>query len=167
MNANTQKSDPSLVSRTVFPAILMAAAWYLLAGESPDSWLIGVPAILIALGVLHFLPTIPTCRIRFARIIPFVIYFIQQSIAGGLDVAYRAFHPDCPVKAGFLSYPIRLKGDFARVFFVNAISLLPGTLSVHLRDKDIRVHVLDMDNPNQANLRTLEDRVAYLFGEAI
>jgi multicomponent Na+:H+ antiporter subunit E len=62
---------------------------------------------------------------------------------------------------------VRLQRPDARVFFVDGISLLPGTLSADLRDGVLLVHALDTKDAVSASLRRLEERVADLFGEQL
>lgn len=64
---------------------------------------------------------------------------------------------------GLLRYELRIAPGTARVFFVNTVSLLPGTLSADLREDCLWVHVIDASQENYAHLRLLEDRVADLF----
>jgi multicomponent Na+:H+ antiporter subunit E len=71
------------------------------------------------------------------------------------------------IDPGFVRYPLRLENPSARVFFVNGISLLPGTLSADLRADVIHVHVLDLRSDTLTGLRRLEHRVADLFHERL
>lgn len=149
----------------IVQTLILALIWYLLAGYAAWSWWVGVPAIVCSLIVSHYLPAIPSFRLKLSRLFLFIGFFLQQSIIGGIDVALRAMHPRCPIDPGFIHYPLSIDNEFARVFFTNSISLLPGTLSVCLEDRSILVHVLDLKSSNQKNLYTLEKQVAALFGE--
>lgn len=154
-------------TRVVIHIILATLVWYLLAGSSANSWFVGVPAIIASLLVLQRLPALPNFNIRGSQVIPFSLYFVQQSILGGFDVARRAFHPKCPLNPTLIDYKIQISNRLARVFLTNVISLLPGTLSACLKEKHIVVHVLDDNVPNQENISELERRVGALFGETV
>ncbi|MEA2115747.1 MAG: cation transporter, partial [Thermodesulfobacteriota bacterium] len=51
----------------------------------------------------------------------------------------------------------------ARIFFVNTISLLPGTLSADLNGNRVTIHTLDRGLPIWANIQGLEYHVAALM----
>lgn len=136
-----------------------------MSGGSADSWLVGAPAVILALLSIRVLGRVPAFRLSFWGGLKFILYFGKQSILSGFDVAWRSVQPCCPLRPGFIHYPFRLSSDVSRLFLVNTISLLPGTLSVDLQRDGVLVHVLDENSPNVSNLRTLEDKVAAMFGE--
>jgi multicomponent Na+:H+ antiporter subunit E len=95
----------------------------------------------------------------------FVPYFILQSLRGGFDVAFRALRPEMPIKPGFIEYRMRyLSPGPAQWFFMNAISLLPGSVSVGFNAGSVTVHALNVADLDAAELRDCEQRVAALFG---
>jgi multicomponent Na+:H+ antiporter subunit E len=98
-----------------------------------------------------------------AGLFRFVPYFIRTTIHGGVDVSRRALSPRMRLEPGLLRYDLRLVTGTARVFFVNSVSLLPGTLSADLRGDCLWVHVIDLSQANHEQLRRLEERVAGLF----
>lgn len=51
----------------------------------------------------------------------------------------------------------------SKAFFVNTISLLPGTLSADIQDDNVTIHIIDIDTPFWPNIHNLEWRIAYLF----
>lgn len=151
----------------LMPAVALTATWGLFTGWSEWSWLIGIPVIILGLTAPRFLPALPAFRIRPAGAARFVVFFVRESIAGGIDVGARAVHPKCPIDPGIVEYPLRMTNGFAVMFFANSISLLPGTLSVNLQDRTVLVHALDRGLDVMENLRVLEGRVADLFSEEL
>ncbi len=91
-------------------------------------------------------------------------WFLVQAVRGGIDVAGRALRPSLPLEPDFLSYAVRLPEGSARVFFLNCISLLPGTFSAEFDGERIRVHLLAEPEKGPERLDALEARVARLFG---
>jgi multicomponent Na+:H+ antiporter subunit E len=150
---------------TFFSLALLAFIWWLLAGDDPKSWWVGVPAVLAGFFVRRLLPSAAQEGWRPIQLPVFAVYFLQQSLLSGWDVIRRTFDPRLPLAPRLLSYTPRLRGHFARVFFANAISLLPGTLSTDFDGPDLIVHVLDERARNTDSMRRLEDRIARLFGE--
>jgi len=105
-------------------------------------------------------------RPRLIGIIRFAPFFLAESIRGGIDVASRVMRPSMRISPGFRRYTLRLTGPNAQVFFLDSVSLLPGTLSADMRDGIIDVHALDVRDDIDSALRQLEARVADLFGES-
>lgn len=147
--------------------IILGMMWWLLTGGTLSSWLIGIPAIFGAVLTIRFLGVVPAFRVRLIGGLRFVIYFGKQSILSGVDVAWRSLQLRPQLNPGFLHYSFRLSGEVSRIFFVNMISLLPGSLSADLREGGVLVHVIDETSSNMENLRKLEDRVADFFGEEL
>lgn len=153
--------------RMIFRVMVVTSIWFLFAGWSSLSWIVGIPVVLTVMIAFRFLPGLPAFGIHPVGVVRFVIYFVQQSLLGGIDVAWRAFHPRCPLSPGLIQYDIRLANGFAVVVFINVISLLPGTLSVDLQGQRVTVHALDLGNDIRKSLSLLELRVAELFGEEL
>lgn len=146
---------------------LFAAAWAILTGAEPASWIIGAPAVIAATWVSLRLAA-PRCRsVSVAGLLRFGAYFLRASLSGGIDVAQRVLRPRLPIEPGLRKYRMRLRDPAARVVFVNAISLLPGTLSADLDGDLVRVHALDARADVQVELQALERRVAALFDECL
>lgn len=142
-------------------AVAFALVWWMLTTGAEESWLVGVPMVLIATLVsMVLLPVFPWSPSGAALFVPF---FVWRSLYGGVDVAWRAFHPSLPIAPGLIEYPLRLSPGLPRVFMVNTVSLLPGTLSAELRADCLRVHVLDTRNNVLSELMVVEQAVARMF----
>lgn len=149
----------ALVGRGILFATLF---WVIAEGQ----WAYPAAAVLIAFlaagSSIALLPP-PTVRLHIVGLLRFAPWFLLESVRGGTDVARRALSPDMRLATGFLEYRLRLDSPAAHVFFANAVSLLPGTLSVALRGDVLRIHALDMRQPLLDRLRRLEGRVERVF----
>lgn len=147
--------------------LVFALVWWVLALPRTDGWVAG--GLAVALGtLLHTgLGGRGGERIRFRGLLGFLPFFLVQSLRGGTDVARRALSPSLPLATGFLRYRIRIPEGPARVFFINCISLLPGTLSTQLQDRSLRIHLLAEDDRVAGRLSLLEEKVAALFGHTL
>jgi len=143
-----------------------ASLWWMLTAGDPRSWIIGVPAVLAATAASMALsPRVPW-RIDALALASFIPYFTWRSMAGSVDVAWRALHPRLPISPTLEQYPLRLPPHGpARVFFADVVSLLPGTLSASLNHESMTIHILNPD-PDDAffDLTRLEAKVGALFG---
>ncbi|EXJ13731.1 Na+/H+ antiporter subunit E [Imhoffiella purpurea] len=146
---------------------LLALGWILLAGPAPESWILGIPSVLLATWAsLRLAP--PRRRGLSPRgLMAFLPYFLWQSVRGGIDVAGRILHPRMPIAPGFQIYRTRLSKPAARVLFLDSISLLPGSLSADLDGDRLRIHAIDADSSLAPELAALERRIAALFGERL
>lgn len=147
-------------------AALFAILWWIVAGGDPGSWVIGLPMVALATWASLSLAGHGRPRLALWTAVSFVPFFLWESFRGGLDVASRVFVTPVRIHPGFRHFDLRLPPGPGRVFFVNCVSLLPGTLSTEVEGDRFIVHVLDDRADMAGELRTLERRVIELFGTA-
>jgi len=147
--------------------LFFGLVWWMLQTPREPAWMAG--GVAVATGVLLHLALggRSGARISLPGLAAFVPFFLLQSFRGGIDVARRAFSPSLPLSPAFLHYQIRLQEETARVLFVNTISLLPGTFSADLTDRELTVHLLSADEDARAQLAALEVRVARVFSDSL
>ncbi len=149
---------------SVLPGRLLFAAliWLTLTAGDPASLAVGAPIVAVAaLASALLLPRLPWAP---RAILRFALYFLVQSIKGGVDVARRAFDPRLPLAPGVIVYPFRIEGELPRVALTNTISLLPGTLGADMDGDSLYVHALDERRDVRADIARAEARIAALFG---
>lgn len=143
--------------------ILYAAWWAMTEGDA--SGLVPGAAIVVLVGLL-------SCRlyppshyvIRPLGALVFAGYFIFRSVVAGVDVGRRLLSPSVPVNPGYLTIRISLPSGGPRWLLANALSLMPGTLSVRLMGASLELHCLDLDMPVEEDVRLAERKVAGVFG---
>lgn len=139
--------------------LLFALLWGALTGGR--DW---VPGVLFSLAAaVASCGLLPPARWSLPAMVRFLPYFAWQSLRGGADVAWRAVRPAMPIEPMLVRHELRLDDRLARVFLANVVTLLPGTLSAELEDRELVVHVLNADGWQPAALAELEVRVARLF----
>ncbi|SIO54722.1 multicomponent Na+:H+ antiporter subunit E [Rhodovulum sp. ES.010] len=141
----------------------LALIWGMLTGSDLASWVFGGPAVATATALAMSFPAAPAWRLSIKGALDFVVWFAVASARGSVDVAGRALAWRMPLAPGFRSYETDLPPGAARLVFVNAITLLPGTLSAEIVDDRIEVHMLDKHSDLEAELAPLEARVRALF----
>lgn len=151
-----------------FPSLLnvlvLAAVWLVLSEGIDGSWVIGLPVIiLVAMLIAWMEEDADHFPLSFSGLAVFVPFFLRQSVLSGFDVALRALRPDMGLRPALLNYRISLPDGPPRRLFVNSITLMPGTLSVLVQGEKVVVHVLDENQPFNAALHHLENRVAAVF----
>lgn len=144
-------------------AASLAALWWLMVGGRTDAWLVGLPTVALATWASIHFSAHPLPGFSFMGLAKFLILFILESLRGGLDVASRTLGYRLQIQPGFKCYPLKLNDPFARVFMINCISLLPGTLSVELHGDHLELHLLDSRQDPEPQLRELEVAIQRLF----
>lgn len=138
--------------------------WLPLAGTRVESPVIGALAILAASVSSLLLWPQSGLYLRWRNLPPLVCHFFVHSLLGGIDVARRAFSRSMPLEPAFLHYQTSIRSEAGRVLFIWVIGMMPGTASVDLQHTDrITVHVIDIREYNESNLRRIEQKIAAVF----
>lgn len=143
--------------------IVFALLWWIVSDGGGD-WLFGIPVVVLATIASYQLYPARGTRLRPLAFARFFGFFVHQSLRAGMDVAFRALGPGLRLTPAFIHYRLRLPAGPARVFLLDTLSLLPGTLSAELDDDRLCLHVLDADLPVEAEVRDVERHVAAVFG---
>lgn len=145
-------------------AVILAVIWLALTGF--DALLLGgLTATVGAIFGAWVVPGRPHVW-RPLRLFRFTRYFLWTSLAGGLDVAWRALQPRLAIHPTWLRYRLSLPRGQPRTLMVSMLSLLPGTLSAELQDDDILlVHALDGsdEQATRSGVAKLEQELAWFF----
>jgi multicomponent Na+:H+ antiporter subunit E len=81
------------------------------------------------------------------RLFWFFLYipvFLWAVVKSSLDVTYRVFHPEIPIRPGIVKVKTSLKSDIAKAFLANSITLTPGTLTIDFIGDNIYVHWINI-----------------------
>lgn len=154
-----------MVIRSLFlRTLLFIVLWWILAEGRHDGWLLG--GIAVAAATWTSLKLQPPARqiIRLAGLVAFLGFFVWHSLRGGMQVAGMALRGRASLKPGIIELRVTLPPGGARILLVNALGLMPGTLSVDLDDDNLRLHLLNRCQPVVAETRALEAAIANLFG---
>ena len=150
--------------RWFLPFLFYGLIWFILSKGDFASWIVGLPCVALAVVATDRLFAMGVQKVRISSLPGFMIWFLWHSLRGGLDVAWRALQPRVQLKPGFLHYPMTLPQGQARVFMVNVVSLLPGTLSADIEGDVLVLHALDTSADVIAETRDAEQRVSALYG---
>ena len=147
----------------VLRALVFGVLWWIMAEGRWESVYMAAVFMLAAVAAsLVLLP--PTARVwRPGRLPRLTVYFLAQSLLGGIDVARRALSPALPVRPRLMQYEMSLPEGFPIVLFIWCVSLMPGTASVSVQERVLTVHVLDASMGAREKLRALERHVSRIF----
>jgi multicomponent Na+:H+ antiporter subunit E len=144
---------------------VLLGLWLILSGLQPAELLVGVFAAGMATWAsLRLLPP-GRWTLRPVALAAFGFRFLRQSVAAGIDVAWRALHPRLPLRPGFIMYRPQLSQGVAQTAFCTVMSLVPGTLpSGQSEDGALVIHCLDVDQPVVAQAAVEEQLLARALG---
>ena len=149
--------------------LILALLWLLLNQGDWASWIIGFPFILLAIALrpgTNEIKNIPR-KLSLLGLLRFAYFFIVESFLGAVDISRRVLRKEIRNEPEFYDYSIRLQHPMARQFFINTISLVPGTLSADWLDDNARIHTLDQEPQLKQGVIELENRIASVFGEQL
>ena len=147
-------------------AVLLLLVWWALTEGDPSGAGFGLVITLsVTLISLRLVPP-GTARVRVVPCVQFLLFFMGRSVAAGIDVARRLLSPALPVSPGYLTVYLTLPEGGPRWLLANTLSLMPGTLSVHLDGHRLDLHCLDTRDPIERDVRAVEWKVAQVFGLA-
>ena len=149
--------------RFLVSLLVLSVIWGALTDWRADALVFGVPAVLLGASVAFLLPQGYAWRLSPRGAALFALWFAVQSVRGAIDVAMRAFAPRMPLRPGFRHYDLTLPMGAPRVMFINAITLLPGTLSAEIEGHTVIVHMLDTRIDLDPALDDLETQIRALF----
>jgi multicomponent Na+:H+ antiporter subunit E len=148
-------------------AFLLAGLWWLLTGGDTTAWLVGIPAIVLAVAVSGLAGVSSMPRLSIGGLLRFSLHFIKESALGGLDVTRRVLGRKLQIQPGFREYRLSPRPPLERTLLANCISLLPGTLAVDMEDERLIIHVLDIHELPDRDIEQLELAIAGIFGSAM
>ena len=156
--------EPAVRRSIAWRASGFATAWLIVAGPAPASWLIGLPTVTLATWVsLRLAPPLPY-HVNIRGLLRFIAYFFCESLHGGWDVAMRTLSRRMRIQPGHTSYTCSLPKGLPIVLFAGSLSLMPGTLCRRFDDRKLSLHMLDAREPQEAQLKELETRIAAMLG---
>lgn len=145
---------------------VLAALWWVLTSGNPGSWIIGAPVVLLAAYLSMYLRSTRVFNVSPLGLCQYLVFFVVESIRGGVDVARRAFLPGQHINPHFVSYRTGLPSGLPREILVNTLSLLPGTITANIEGDLLTLHALAYDMQPLESAKTCEQRVAAVFCEA-
>lgn len=140
--------------------------WVIIAGFKVADLAVGVLATLVTTWIsLRLLPP-GRWRFRPIKLAKYALRFVRQSVAAGLDVAWRALDPRMPLRPGFVTYRTQLQDGATFDAFCTVSSLLPGTLpSGPDASGGLAIHCLDVTQPVARQLAEEEMQFVEALGE--
>ena len=149
--------------------IALAAIWMFWSGHTEPFMLflgaVSCSAVVLICGRMGILDgeTVPV----WLGLRPFTHYapwLIGEIVKANLDVSRRILQRQMPIQPTMTTvYPTQ-RTELGRVILANSITLTPGTVSVDMQDRSIRVHSLTAAGAEQDAAGGMDRRVSQLEG---
>ncbi len=143
--------------------VMLLAAWLVLSGHfDPLHLAYGVvcSALVAQLSAGLFFTETPSRRLLAAAwgAVRFLPWLLLEIVLANLHVVYLVCRPG-QLRPQIVRFRTRLRGDVARVFLGNAITLTPGTITLDIEDDEFIVHAVS--DVSAASLRSgeMEQRI--------
>ena len=132
--------------------ILAFCFWLLLTlSVNIDHLIAGAVVVLLSTIIFGgYFTSRPVKFLQIHRIFWFILYipmFLWYMVKANVDVAYRALHPERPIKPGIVKIRTVLKTDIAKVFLANSITLTPGTMTCEIDGDYLYIHWIWIQSP--------------------
>ena len=138
--------------RYIIYFIIAFCFWLLLTlSVNLDHLIAGV--VVVLLGTIIFGGYFTDRPIKFLQLhrlfwlIMYIPIFLWYMVKANIDVAYRALHPERPIKPGIVKIKTVLKTDIAKVFLANSITLTPGTMTCDIDGDYLYIHWIWVQSP--------------------
>lgn len=131
--------------------ILLAVLWIILNGEADIfHFLIGFGIGFLILWTFQYLLN-ASKYVKMARgFVRFTFIFLLIFIKSNLNMAkIILFYYKNKINPSFISYPIHDLAHFEALLLSQFIALTPGSVSVNLEKSVLRVHIIDLKEPER------------------
>ncbi|MBM9537121.1 Na+/H+ antiporter subunit E [Desulfobulbus alkaliphilus] len=142
---------------------LAALIWWILMDGAWSDMLPGVPVILLVALIPPYLGHASPWRWSFPALLRLVPVFLWFSVWSGVQIAFLALSRLRLVTPEVVEFSWRLPPGPARLFLAGIINLVPGTLSLQIREEALNIHFLYDARGNMSSVLVLEEMVAALF----
>ena len=165
--AELSVSNPSILGSAISRAAAFFVFWLVLTGADAGDVAAGLVAAVAATWTSLRLMPAQQWSLRPIKLAGFVLHFLHQSIAAGIDVAWRALDPRLRLRPGFVVYQTQLPPGTTRDAFCAIMSLMPGTLPCGpAAGNGLTIHCLDVTQPVAEQLAVEEALCMQTLGGA-
>lgn len=139
--------------RIIIATVLMFLFWLVLSGHT-ELWLLLLG--LASAGLTIFLSNRMNIMDHEGhpfhlsmRLLGYFFYLGKEIVIANLDVVKRIVMPGRSISPQIIQIPSNKKTDLGKVIYANSITLTPGTVTMELTDKEIKVHALSKESADE------------------
>lgn len=152
--------------------VLLLGFWLLLSGRF-DGHLVASGVIGAAIITLVSAPLLERTigsaethpRTHLLPAIPLVVWLTGRMIVSAIQLARIVLDPRLPPEPGIVRFRTQLSSPAARSVLANAITLVPGTMTLEVVGDELTVHSFTPDAVEDVATAALQNRIARVFGD--
>jgi multicomponent Na+:H+ antiporter subunit E len=157
------------IIRDVTRFALLLGFWLLLSGHY-DPLFVGMgvaSALLVTLLSRPLLDTLGAARdglpVHPVRLVLYLGWLLGRMAVSALQVAWIITHPRQQPHPGVVRFACELSSPLARTVLANSITLVPGTMTLDVRDREFVVHAFTPAAAEDLATGALQSRIAAVF----
>lgn len=156
------------MKRAIYSALVLSAVWLMGSGHYSAQMLsFGAASVLFVIFLLWQMDILDSegQPIQLGlRPFKFLPWLFKQIALSNIDVARRVLSPRLDISPELFEVQASQRTDTAQVFYANAITLTPGTVSVRLHDGKILVHALTKEAADEVREGEMDRRLCEVEG---
>lgn len=158
--------------RRIVLFLLLLAFWLLLSGRrDPHLVISGIiaAAAITAMGTPLLEGTVGPAdthpRIHLLRAIQLTVWLLDRMARSAVQLARIVLDPRLLPEPGIVRFRTQLSSPAARMTLANAITLVPGTMTLDIQGDELTVHSFTPDAVQDFATGELQNRIAAVFGD--
>ncbi|WP_455367138.1 Na+/H+ antiporter subunit E [Kaarinaea lacus] len=149
--------------RIIIAAVLIFVFWFVLSGHT-ELWLLllGLASTALTVFLSSRMSLIDHESHPFhlsARLLRYFLFLGWEIITANLGVVKRILTPGRTINPQVVQIPTKKKTDLGKVIYANSITLTPGTVTMELTEKEIKVHSLSDDSLKKLQSERIANKV--------
>lgn len=93
------------------------------------------------------------------KFLRYSLFLAKEIILDNIDVVKRIMKPGKTISPQVITLPANQNSDLGKVIYANSITLTPGTVTLELVDKQIKVHALSADGAERLKTNYMANQV--------
>jgi len=156
-----------MIGKFAITSVFLFLMWVALAGAHPQELFFGAAAaIMVSAFVTVYYFSTPLLKLRHIaslRLLKFIPIFLYNEIKAHLKMVAIIYSPRLRIDPAMIEIPVYLKKDMGITATATAITLLPGTFTVHADKKKLLVHTISNTDAAVASSKRIEQQFGEVF----
>ena len=147
--------------------VTLACLWLLLSGLfTPLMIGLGLLSCVLVITIAVRMELVGSAaypnRIKIMGLLRYLMWLSYQIVMSNVDVSRRILMGRSAISPTVVRVPSTQRSRLAQVIYANSITLTPGTVSINVRDNEIRVHALTRESARSLLRGEMDRRVSDL-----
>lgn len=104
-------------------------------------------------------------RVRIWPLITYSGWLFGRMLVSAVQIAWIVLNPRVPPEPGIVRLRTDLRSPAARAMLANSITLVPGTMTLNISDRELVVHSFTPDAVTDLATAAMQNRIARIFSD--